>query len=126
MQVVATQHCEHAMLNARLSLPREFISAYRVLLQAAVQCLATRAMLDSHRTKLRAMLISLLTWPPIDYDNNGNLMMPCSAHGVLRRYCLMIKAWPLKHPHCWGITFQADVRMRSERMPRIPAKLKSL
>ena len=52
------------------------------------------------------------------------LMIGAIANGKLRRYTNKIRALWLKHgPRCWGIIYQADVRMRSERFPESKDKL---
>ena len=43
--------------------------------------------------------------------------------GSLKRYAAKIKAYARQYPACWGIIYQADVRMRSEHFLRIKATL---
>ena len=52
------------------------------------------------------------------------LMLGAVANGKLRRYKNKIRALWLKYgPRCWGIIYQADVRMRSERFPVLKERL---
>ena len=49
----------------------------------------------------------------------GADMIKFIDHGKLVRYMKRIRSWAKQYPHCWGLIYQADVRMRSERCHRI-------
>ena len=45
----------------------------------------------------------------------GADMIKFIDHGKLVRYMKRIRTWARQYPHCWGLIYQADVRMRPER-----------
>ena len=45
------------------------------------------------------------------------------SSGRLRQYMLKVKALSRQFPSAWSLVYQADVRMRSKRMPKLKAKL---
>ena len=46
-------------------------------------------------------------------------MIDLISPAPLGRYMKRIRNWAKSHPSCWGLIYQADVRMRSERCHRI-------
>ena len=53
----------------------------------------------------------------------GCIGLKLISTGRLRQYQMHIKYLASQYPTSWALVYQADVRMRSERMPLIKARL---